>query len=80
YWLAAADGGVYAFGDAEFRGGAAGTRLARPVVGVTRFAGGRGYWLAAADGGVFAYGAPFVGGLGGTRLNAPVVALAALAR
>ncbi|MGQ0520045.1 MAG: hypothetical protein ACT4PX_02690, partial [Actinomycetota bacterium] len=33
YWLVAADGGVFAFGDARFAGSAGGLRLASPVVG-----------------------------------------------
>src|SRR5206468_8026391 len=32
YWLTAADGGVFAFGDAVFQGGAADTKLAAPIV------------------------------------------------
>ena len=82
YWVAAADGGVFARGDARFHGSAASLPLLGPVVGITRTPSGNGYWLAAADGGVFAYGdADFVGSLGGYRigntpLNAPITAIA----
>ncbi len=78
YWLAASDGGVFAYGDAPFFGSAGGLRLNAPVVGLAATGDGGGYWLAASDGGVFAYGdAPFSGSAGGLRLNAPVVGLAA---
>ena len=33
YWLVAADGGVFSFGDAGFYGSMAGTHLNAPVVG-----------------------------------------------
>jgi hypothetical protein len=73
YWLAAADGGVFAFGDAPFLGSASSMSLQRPVVNMLSDPRGRGYRLVAADGGVFAYGAPFLGSAAGTRLQAPVV-------
>ncbi|HLH27686.1 MAG TPA: hypothetical protein VKW77_02145, partial [Acidimicrobiales bacterium] len=79
YWLAAADGGVFAFGSAGFHGSMGGTRLAKPVVGMAPSGDGGGYWLAAADGGVFSFGdAGFHGSLGGLPLRRPVVALAPL--
>jgi len=72
YLLVAADGGVFAFGDAKFYGSAAGLELAAPVVGISIQADG--YWLAAADGGVFAYGTiPFHGSAGSLNLVAPIV-------
>jgi hypothetical protein len=83
YWITAADGGVFARGDAGFYGSAAGEPLVGPVVGITPTPTGRGYFLAAADGGVFAFGdARFRGGLGGytvntTPLNGPIVDIAA---
>ena len=77
YWMAAADGGVFAHGDAAFHGSQGGAPLARPVVGGESAPGRDGYYLVAADGGVFAHGdAPFVGSTGGLALNAPVVAIA----
>ncbi|MDA8341848.1 MAG: N-acetylmuramoyl-L-alanine amidase, partial [Actinomycetota bacterium] len=77
YWLVAADGGVFAFGDATTWGSAAGHPLAAPVVGMAATPDGGGYWLVAADGGVFAFGdAAFAGSLGGHPINAPVVGIA----
>ncbi len=78
YWLVAADGGVFAFGDAAFRGSTGDIHLNAPVVGMAATPTGRGYWLVAADGGIFAFGdAPFEGSMGGTDLNEPVVGMAA---
>ncbi len=34
YWLVAADGGVFAFGDAAFAGSAGGLHLNAPIVGM----------------------------------------------
>jgi Tol biopolymer transport system component len=76
YWLAARDGGVFAF-DAPFSGSAGGTPLNQPIVGMAGDPDGRGYWFVAADGGVFAFDAGFFGSMGGTRLNQPIVGMAA---
>ena len=56
YWEVAADGGVFAFGDAGFHGAAAPNTLGAPIVGMARTANNGGYWLVGADGGVFAFG------------------------
>jgi hypothetical protein len=78
YWLAASDGGVFAFGDAGFFGSMGDQRLNQPVVGLAPTPTGRGYWLVAADGGLFSFGdAPFLGSLSATPLNQPIVGLAA---
>ena len=61
YWFVATDGGVFAFGDAAFRGSAGAGPLNAPVVGMAADAATGGYWLVGADGGVFSYGAPFLG-------------------
>jgi hypothetical protein len=77
YWLVAADGGVFSYGDAAFFGSAGGLPLVAPVVGMASTPSGRGYWLVAADGGVFTYGdAAFFGSAGGLPLVAPVVGMA----
>ncbi|HEX2698965.1 MAG TPA: kelch repeat-containing protein [Acidimicrobiales bacterium] len=78
YWLVAADGGVFAFGSAPFRGSTGALRLNAPIVGMAPTPSGTGYWLVAADGGVFSFGgAPFRGSTGALRLNKPVVGMAA---
>ena len=70
YWLVAADGGIFAYGDAQFYGSTGGLTLTSPVVSIAPTADGHGYWLAAADGGVFAYGdAPYLGSLGTSGVN-----------
>jgi hypothetical protein len=56
YWMVAADGGIFAFGDAAYYGSMGQTRLNQPIVGLAATADGRGYWLVAADGGVFGFG------------------------
>ena len=78
YWIVNSDGGVFAFGDAGFRGSMGGQSLNAVVVGIARTPDGLGYWLAAADGGVFAFGdAMFGGSMAGTELNSSVVGIAA---
>ncbi len=78
YWLAGADGGVFAEGNAGFYGSTGALHLTGPVVGMAATPDGRGYWLAALDGGIFAFGdAGFHGSMGGTPLNQPIVGMAA---
>ena len=77
YWLVAADGGVFSFGDAAFHGSTGGLTLDQPVVGMAATPSGNGYWLVAADGGVFSFGdAAFVGSDGGTPQDAPAIGIA----
>ena len=77
YWLTAADGGVFAYGGAQYHGSMGGLPLAAPVVGMAPTPDGGGYWLVGADGGVFAFGdAGFFGSMGGVHLAAPVVGMA----
>jgi hypothetical protein len=77
YWLAAADGGVEAVGDATYFGSMAGTSLTEPINHIVATPDGGGYWLVASDGGIFSFGdARFFGSMGGKALNAPVVDLA----
>ncbi|WP_308464349.1 hypothetical protein [Ferrimicrobium sp.] len=85
YWMVAADGGVFDFGNAGFYGstysdgitGLSGAHpLNKPIVGMTVAPGGGGYWLVAADGGVFNFGsAPFLNSLGSRQIPAPIVAM-----
>jgi hypothetical protein len=78
YWTVSADGGVFTYGGASFKGSPAGNGLNAPIVDATLTSSGNGYWLLGRDGGVFSYGdAQFFGSTGSMRLNAPVVAMAA---
>jgi hypothetical protein len=78
YWLVAADGGVFAFGDAEFYGSMGGQSLNAPIVGMAATPAGDGYWLVAADGGIFSFGsAEFYGSMGAESLRTPIVGMAA---
>ena len=71
------DGGVFAYGSAQFYGSMGGTHLNKPVVGIAVTPDGAGYWLVASDGGVFAFGdAIFYGSAGSLTLNKPVVGIA----
>jgi len=77
YLVAAADGGVYSYGDALYRGSMSGTTLNRPIVDMAATPTGNGYWLVADDGGVFSFGdASFKGSTGAIRLNRPIVGMA----
>jgi len=74
YWVFAANGAVFAFGDARPLTSMGGDALNAPMVGGASTTTGNGYWLFAADGGVFAFGdAPYLGSMGGHPLNAPIV-------
>ncbi|MCA1842418.1 MAG: hypothetical protein LC792_04375, partial [Actinobacteria bacterium] len=77
YWFVAADGGIFAFGNARFYGSTGNLRLKLPIVGMATTPSGKGYWLVAADGGIFAFGdAGFFGSTGALKLNQPIVGMA----
>ena len=77
YWLVASDGGVFAYGDANFFGSTGAIHLNEPIVGMAPTPDGRGYWLVASDGGIFTFGdAPFFGSTGAIHLNEPIVGMA----
>ena len=52
YWLVAADGGVFSFGDAAFYGSIGGALPGDgiPAVAMAATADGHGYWLATGEG------------------------------
>jgi hypothetical protein len=77
YWLVASDGGIFAYGDAQFYGSTGSTHLNNPIVGMAPTPDGGGYWLVASDGGIFAYGdAQFYGSTGSIHLAQPIVGTA----
>jgi hypothetical protein len=76
YWMAASDGGIFAF-NAPFFGSMGGQPLDKPIVGLAADPATGGYWEVASDGGVFAFNAPFFGSMGGQPLNKPIVGLVA---
>ncbi len=77
YWLVAADGGVFTYGDTRFFGSTGAIRLNQPIVGMAPTPDGHGYWLVASDGGVFTFGdGVFYGSTGALRLNQPIVGMA----
>jgi hypothetical protein len=62
YWLVAADGGIFSYGNAAFDGSTGSIRLNLPIVGMAPSHDEGGYWMVARDGGIFAFGgAPFLG-------------------
>ena len=83
YWMVAADGGIFTFGDAPFYGSMGGHVLNDPVVGMAPSPGGAGYLLVATDGGIFGFGrtsffGSLGGGYGGNPTDVPPVAGIAL--
>ena len=78
YWLVAADGGIFTFGDARYHGSTGNIALNQPIVGMASTPSGNGYWLAAADGGIFTFGdARFLGSTGAIALASPIVGMSA---
>jgi hypothetical protein len=63
YWIVSQDGGVFSYGDAQFKGSlpSLGITPAQPIVDADSV-GTDGYWLLGMDGGIFSFGsAPFEG-------------------
>jgi hypothetical protein len=73
--MLASDGGMFNFGDAPFRGSAAGLAPA-PVVGMAATQSGGGYWLVTAAGQSFAFGDAAT--LGGGSTASPIVGVGRL--
>jgi outer membrane protein assembly factor BamB len=77
YWLVAADGGIFTYGDAPYLGSTGALSLNKPIVGMAATRDGHGYWLVASDGGIFSFGdAPYLGSTGALPLNRPIVGMA----
>ena len=87
YYMVGADGGLFAFGDAQFFGALPGVLgkagLNEPIVAITVTPSSQGYRMVAADGGVFTFGdAVFWGSVPqalppGTHLNQPIIGMVA---
>jgi hypothetical protein len=78
YWLAARDGGIFAYGDATFLGSGA-NYFEDNVVAIGRSADGTGYYLESSDGDVMNYGSALDFGDAlrlELELNQPMVGLA----
>ncbi|HKN38884.1 MAG TPA: hypothetical protein VJ456_07240, partial [Acidimicrobiia bacterium] len=66
YWTAAADGAVFAHGDAPFAGSRGGRPPPAPIVAVAATPSGDGYWLVSRRGDVYGFGdAPVLGSTAG---------------
>ena len=77
YYLVAANGAMFHFGNAPFYGPAAGHVNAKDVASMAMTPDRKGYWEVGSDGAVFAFGdAHTYGSMLGKRLAAPVVGLA----
>jgi len=84
YYLFGADGGVFAFGSAPFRGslpsiGDARQEGANEIVGAIGWRTQPGYALVSSSGAVASFGGPDYGDLAGYALSEPIVAVAASA-
>jgi hypothetical protein len=66
YFMVASDGGVFAFGDAQFEGSCPGIGgCSGAAVGVAPDASGAGYWLVTSSGSIYTFGdAPYFGAPG----------------
>ncbi len=78
YWLVAADGGVFAYGDAAFAGSMGGTHLNAPIVGIAGNGDGGYCWWPPTAACSPTASAAFHGSAGALRLVSPVVGIAAL--
>jgi hypothetical protein len=71
YWEVAGDGGVFAYGAAQFYGSVPGVGVSvNNIIGMARTPSDKGYWVVGKDGGVFAFGdARFYGSLPGLNIH-----------
>jgi len=78
YRMAAADGGLFAYGGASYDGSTGGQNIPAPVAAAATDPQTGGYWEVGADGTVYPFDAPFDGDLTGrTIASPPVVGMAA---
>ena len=76
YWLASANGDVFAF-NAPDDGSLEGKKLSKPIVGIEAAPDGSGYRLVSSTGRVFCFKEKYEGDLVGHRLAGPVVDIVA---
>ena len=72
YWLVASDGGIFTYGDAQFRGSTGSIALNEPIVAMTPTPDGNGYWLVGQDAGVFDFGDAGFSGSAQSPLHPPL--------
>jgi hypothetical protein len=75
YWFTATDGGIFAFGNAQYMGGLGGLPLKRPVAAMAATPDGGGYWLTDDNGAVSPFGNARYWGSAPQSLNKPIVGL-----
>ncbi len=76
YWVAAANGAVFALKGAPFHGSPSG-RMHGAAVAIAATRSGNGYYVLDNGGGIFPFGdARSLGSMAGKRLNSPIIALA----
>ncbi len=81
YVMIGGNGGVYAFGDAQYAGSLPGLGISvSNVVGLALSPSGKGYWMVSSNGAIYAFGdAPYEGSLPGLHVTPtkPIVGIAA---
>jgi hypothetical protein len=77
YFITAADGSVYAFGDARYRGSRGGQWTNGAVVAIAVDPVTGGYWLVTSKGAVYGEDAPNYGSASRHPIPSPIVAMAA---
>jgi hypothetical protein len=79
--MVARDGGVFAFGDAPFRGSVVGRSEFRfPATAIASTPSGKGYWVLDSAGTAFTYGDAPVFGSGVTEGSRPALAVVPINR
>jgi hypothetical protein len=56
YWLVAADGGIFTFGDAKFFGSVPGIAANQQAAAMAATPTGKGYWILSRNGAVYTFG------------------------
>ena len=56
YWMVAADGGVFSFGNAAFWGSLGGVPISYPIIDMANTPSGLGYYFVSTSGRIFTFG------------------------